>query len=156
MSSLSWLLVASLTFIAAINAEECSTSELLTIASNTHLEGCTSDVGFGGFSAISALTDKQIKAVCDSSDCMELMDSMRSMDFGDCIIQGTNISLGKDILDPFERVCSGSGSADLSSSSVGDGFVSSSASGSSSAAHTASMAAVLGSSIALIIAAVAR
>ncbi|KAG3087238.1 hypothetical protein PC122_g8913 [Phytophthora cactorum] len=76
MSSLSWLLVASLTFIAAINAEECSTSELLTIASNTHLEGCTSDVGFGGFSAISALTDKQIKAVCDSSDCMELMDSM--------------------------------------------------------------------------------
>ncbi|EEY69856.1 elicitin-like protein INL3B [Phytophthora infestans T30-4] len=149
-----WLLVVNVALIASGNAAECSTSELLTIASDTHLEGCTSDVGFGGFSAMSALTAEHIQAVCDSSDCMKLMDSMRSMNFGDCTIQGTNISLGKDILAPFERVCSGSGSADLSSSSVGDELVGSSASGPSSSAPTTLVAAFWSSSITLIFAAV--
>ncbi|ETL35708.1 hypothetical protein F441_12519 [Phytophthora nicotianae CJ01A1] len=150
MSFLPWLLAASLTFIATTNAEECSTSELLTIASDTHLEGCTSDVGFGGFSAISALTEEQIKAVCDSSDCIKLMDSMRSMGFGDCIIQGTNISLGKDILDPFERACSGSGSVGLSSSSGGGEVAGGSASASSSAARISLVPVIWSASISLI------
>lgn len=112
-------------------------------------------MGFGGFSAISALTDEQIKAVCDSSDCMALMDDMRAMDFGDCIIQGTNISLGKDILDPFERVCSGSGSLDLASCSVGDTSVGSTANGSSTTSAATALPVYWFSTFALMLATLA-
>ncbi|KAK1940631.1 hypothetical protein P3T76_008082 [Phytophthora citrophthora] len=140
MTSFSSFLFLVLTAISTITAEQCSTTELLTIAGSTHLDGCTSDVGFSGFSSISALSDKQIKAVCDNSDCLKLMDDMRAMALGDCVIPGTNISLESDILDPFKYACSSSGSVDLSSSSVGDGSVGSDASGSSSAICTSVLA----------------
>ncbi|OWZ03084.1 Elicitin [Phytophthora megakarya] len=136
MMSLTFLITLSLLAVAS-NADECSTSQLLTIASSSHLKGCTSDVGFSGFSAISSLSDEQIKAVCGSSACMKLMDDIRAMNFGDCIIQGTNISLGADILEPFKTVCNGSGSAGGSATSVEDGSV-----GSSSTANVATAAAV--------------
>ncbi|KAL3672875.1 hypothetical protein V7S43_002177 [Phytophthora oleae] len=150
MTSFSSVLFVALTAISTIKAEECSTTELMSIASNSHLEGCTSDVGFGGFSSISALSDEHIKAICDNSECLKLMDDMKAMDFGDCIIQGTNISLEADILDPLERACSSSGSVDLSSSSVGDGSVGSDASGSSSASRSSAVVAGLFSSAVLL------
>ncbi|OWY93103.1 Elicitin [Phytophthora megakarya] len=133
MMSLTFLITLSLLAVAS-NADECSTSQLLTIASSSHLKGCTSDVGFSGLTAIASLSDEQIKAVCGSSACMKLMDDIRAMDFGDCIIQGTNISLGDDFLEPFKKTCSGSGS----STSVEDGSV-----GSSSTANVATAAAVV-------------
>jgi hypothetical protein len=133
--------VASLALLGAANAEECATAELLSIASNTHLEGCTSAVGFVGFSAIWDLTEEQVKAVCASSDCLALMDAMRSMGFGDCIIAGTSVALNTDILDPFAKACSGSGSTDYSSS-VSVDTVGSSA-GESSSTSRASRSATL-------------
>ncbi|GMF18486.1 unnamed protein product [Phytophthora lilii] len=112
------LLVATILALASTaKADQCATSELLTLASNPNLEGCTSAVGFGGFAAISALTEDQIEAVCDSSACLALMDDMRAMGLGDCTIEGTNTSLEIDILDPFKKMCSGSGSVDLASAS---------------------------------------
>ncbi|KAL4118562.1 hypothetical protein PRIC2_010887 [Phytophthora ramorum] len=126
------LVVIILALAATVNAEECATSELMTIASSSHLEGCTSTLGFSGFSAISSLSDAQVQKVCETSACMTLMDEMRSMGFGDCTIPGTNISLESDILDPFAKECSGSGSVDLSSGSISEESVGS-ASGSSGA-----------------------
>eukprot|EP00644_Phytophthora_capsici_P018232 jgi/Phyca11/61617/gw1.68.148.1 len=136
MTSFSSFLFVVLTAISTITAEECSTTELMTIAGSTHLNGCTSDVGFSGFSSISALSNEQIQDVCDNSECLKLMDDMRAMGLGNCVIPGTNISLESDILDPFEHACSSTGSVDLSFSSVGDGSVGSALSGSNSAIST--------------------
>ncbi|KAG6596105.1 elicitin-like protein INL3B [Phytophthora cinnamomi] len=136
MFSVSSLVAICLVLAGAVNGNQCSTAELLTITGNSNLDGCTSDVGFGGFAAISVLTKKQIQAVCDSSACMRLMDDMRAMNFGNCVIEGTNVSLETDILDPFARVCGGSGSLDISASTIGDEFVGSGASGSSSTSGT--------------------
>ncbi|KAE8880867.1 hypothetical protein PF005_g29030 [Phytophthora fragariae] len=125
------LVAISLVLAGTVNGNQCSTAELLSIAGNSNLDGCTSEVGFGGFAAISALTEEQIKAFCDSTQCIALMEDMRAMDFGNCVIEGTNISLGTDILDPFAKVCSGSGSVDLSASSIDKDSVGSAASGAS-------------------------
>ncbi|GMF22274.1 unnamed protein product [Phytophthora fragariaefolia] len=142
------LVMPSLLFLFSVlvghtNGEQCSTSEYLTIATNSNLEGCTSEVGFGGFSAILTLTKAQIQAVCDSSACMALMDDMRAMNFGNCKIEGTNVSLGTDILDPFAKVCTGSGSVDLSAASISDESIGSAASGSTNSASARTIGWVL-------------
>ncbi|TDH72762.1 hypothetical protein CCR75_002531 [Bremia lactucae] len=116
------LVIGILTFVATAYAEECSTTQFLTIAGSVHLEGCTSDIGFRGFEAMSTLSEDQIVAVCVSPQCLKLMDEMRSMNLGDCIIQGTNVALDKDFLDPFKKRCGG---GDVANSSSTDGIGSS-------------------------------
>ncbi|CAH0513771.1 unnamed protein product [Peronospora belbahrii] len=106
MTSLSALLVVGLAFSTTVRAEMCSTPEWVTISSSPYLQGCTSDVGFGSFVAVSTLTDEKVKAICANSDCVALINDIRTMGFGDCIIPDTDMSLEKDILDPFEEACS--------------------------------------------------
>ncbi|CAI5708140.1 unnamed protein product [Peronospora effusa] len=139
MKPLTSLLFVGLAFSSTICAEDCTQSKLLAIASSSYVKGCISKVGLESITSISTLTDEKIKAVCDSSDCMALMDEMRTIIIDDCNIPDTTISLKKDLLDPFKKACSSSGSADLSSSSVGATSVGSTASDSTSSSVSATV-----------------
>ena len=137
MTPLTSLLIVGLAFGTTICAEKCTQNMLQTLTSSSYLKGCTSEVGFGSISNISVLTDKQIKAICDNSDCMALLDEARAIVVDDCTFPGTTIALKKDILDPFDKACSNtSGSVDLASSSAGETAVGSTASGSTSGSST--------------------
>jgi hypothetical protein len=117
------MLSASLLFAVVVEAllsvvtanDECATSQLLTIASSSHVAGCTSAVTFSSVTSISELTPEQIKGICNSSDCVALMAEIAALGLGDCRLPGTEISIETDVTKPFAERCSALASSDTSS-----------------------------------------
>ncbi|KAE8880863.1 hypothetical protein PF005_g1674 [Phytophthora fragariae] len=132
MPGLFVFVVISLVLIGVTNADvECANSELLSIAANKNVAGCSKVAGFSSMSTIANLSSEQLKAVCGSSACVAMMKDLVAMGFGDCRIPDSQIHLQSDIIDPFNNKCSAVGSTDSSSNS------SSSSSSTSSAAASA-------------------
>ncbi|KAG7375660.1 hypothetical protein PHYPSEUDO_000299 [Phytophthora pseudosyringae] len=96
------------------NANDCTDTQLQTIASSSHLAGCVDSVGF---SILSSLTTTQIEEICASTACMKLWEDIEAMGFGDCTIPDLEISLQAQVLDPVSAACGGSQSDSISSSS---------------------------------------
>ncbi|KAE9277043.1 hypothetical protein PF008_g28945 [Phytophthora fragariae] len=119
MPGLFVLVAVSVVLIGATNAnEECATSELMGLAANKNIAGCSKAAGgFSSMLTIADLSPGQLKAVCGSRACATLMKGMAAMGFGDCRIPESKIHLQSDIIDPFNEKCSAIGSTDLSSSS---------------------------------------
>ncbi|KAL4118561.1 hypothetical protein PRIC2_010886 [Phytophthora ramorum] len=109
MPSLTSFVLIGLAVAGSVNAEDCSTESLMSLASNSNLANCTSETGIS-VATISTLSHDDIMSVCESSACMALMSDVASLGLGDCTIPGSNVSIQSDVLDSVTSMCGGSGS----------------------------------------------
>ncbi|ETN05831.1 hypothetical protein PPTG_13206 [Phytophthora nicotianae INRA-310] len=97
----------SMTLIDGASADDaCATADLVGIASNPHVAGCSNDAGFSSISTILELTTEQIQVICASSACTSLMKDMTALGLGNCRLPETKIYLQTDIIDAFTERCS--------------------------------------------------
>ncbi|KAF4129326.1 Elicitin [Phytophthora infestans] len=123
------LLLHAAVYFGGVAAASCDTTALSKLLMNENVKTCRGDSGYNAAS-MTAATDAQVNAVCNSNACTEAMKALREVAPDECTIGP--IRLYADIIDPLERRCGrksgslGAGSAVNASApgsgpSVGDG-----------------------------------
>ncbi|KAF1776562.1 Elicitin [Phytophthora cactorum] len=115
------LLLNAAAFFGGIAAAPCDTTALSKLLMNENVKTCRADSGYNAAS-MTAATDAQVTAVCNSKACTEAMKTLKEVAPQECTIGP--IRLYADVIDPL------SNAVEESRGSVGAGSANASAPGS--------------------------
>ncbi|ETP34647.1 hypothetical protein F442_17059 [Phytophthora nicotianae P10297] len=96
------LLLNAAVFFNGVTAAPCDTTAIAKLLINGNVQTCRADSGYNPAS-MTAATDAQVTAVCNSNACTEAMKALKQVAPEECTIGP--VRLYADIIDPLERRC---------------------------------------------------